>query len=80
MSKPKKLTEGHSSGHLEYWFLSNAELEAYIKRLRQENEQLRSLLKDCQPYFETILDFSELGSWREACELFMKIQKEMDDE
>ena len=45
-----------------------------------EIERLRSLLKDCQPYFETILDFSELGSWREARKLFMKIQKEVNDE
>lgn len=45
-----------------------------------EIERLRKLLKDCQPYFETILDFSELGSWREARKLFMKIQKEVNDE
>ena len=50
------------------------------EQLREENERLRALLKDCQPYFETILDFSELGSWREARKLFMKIQKEVNDE
>lgn len=49
MSKPKKLTEGHSSGPQAYWdSISDAKKDAEIERLRKENERLREEVKDLQ--------------------------------
>ena len=45
--------------------------ERHELQLREENEQLRELLKKCQPY---------IAGWPEARELFSEIQKEVNDE
>ena len=51
--------------------MSNA-LKAEIERLREENERLRKLLKECKPFIEAY------DPW--DCELIDEIEKEVGDE